>query len=115
MPRTATGAPSGTKAATAGQVGLGDERAHLGRLQRSGSPTTTPADRRLEQVEEAVVDRALDQNARTGAAVLPGVVEHPGGRTGRGQLEIGVGEDDVGALAPQLERHPLDLLGAAAP
>ena len=69
--------------------------------------------RRLEQLHEALVDGPLHQNARAGAAVLAGVVEDAVGRPGGRQLEVGVGEDDVGALAPQLERHPLDLLGAA--
>ena len=31
----------------------------------------------------------------------------------RGLLEVGVGEDDVGALAAELQRHPLHLVGAA--
>ena len=80
-----------------------------------GSPTTTPRDRRLEQRHEAVVDGALDQDARAGAAVLAGVVEHPGRGPGGRQLEVGVGEDDVGALAAELERDPLDLLRRSPP
>ena len=33
---------------------------------------------------------------------------------GRRELDVGVGEDDVGAPAAQLERDPLDLLGTPA-
>ena len=114
VPRTATGAPSGTNEATLARWDS-EMSGPISVASRVGSPTTTPAHRRLEQGEEAVVDRTLDQDARAGAAILPGVVEDPGGGTGGGQLEIGVGEDDVGALAAQLERDPLDLLGAAPP
>ncbi len=60
------------------------------------------------------MDGALDQDATARAAVLAGVVEDAV-RRGRGSLlEVGVGEHDVGALAAQLERDPLDLVGGAA-
>ncbi len=43
----------------------------------AGSPTATPLHRGFEQLHEAVdEDRALDQDPRPRAAVLPGVVEH---------------------------------------
>ena len=61
-----------------------------------------------EQVEEAVVHGALDEDAGAGAAVLAGVVEEGHGRGGGGGLEVGVGEDDVGALAAEFEGDALE-------
>ena len=78
-----------------------------------GSPTTTPATAGSSRAMKRVVDRPLHQNAGTGAAVLAGVVEDAVGGPGGGQLHVGVGEDDVGALAPELERDPLHLVGTA--
>lgn len=50
---------------------------------------------------------------RAGAAVLTGVVEDAVRRRRCGLLDVGVGEHDVRALAAELERHPLHLLGGA--
>ena len=69
--------------------------------------------RDLEEFHEALVGRGLDEDPRSRAAVLAGVVEDRRGRAGGGALQVGVGEDDVGALAAEFERHALDLLGAA--
>jgi hypothetical protein len=93
-------------------VGGRDERAHLRGLVRRVADLDSA--RRLdEQLEEAVVGRALDQDARACAAVLAGVVEH-GVRGGRGGLlEIRVREDDVGGLPAELERDALDRRGGA--
>ena len=111
-PRKATGASSGTNDATRLAVAGRDQRAHVGvGLGRVADPHA--ADRRLQQLHEPVVGRALDEDARPGAAVLPGVVEHGRRRRGRGPLQVGVGEDDVGALAAQLEGEPLHVRGAA--
>ncbi len=84
-----------------------DERPHLGRVVLRVADLH--AARRLdEQLGEAVVDARLDEDPRPRAAVLAGVVED-GVRCGRrGALEVGVGEDDVGGLAAELERDPLD-------
>ena len=90
----------------------GDQRAHLGRLV-AGSPTFTLRGRGDEQVGEAVVGAALDEDARARAAVLAGVVEDGVRRGGRGLLEVGVGEDDVRGLAAELERDALDRRGGA--
>ena len=49
----------------------------------AGSPTFTPPVAVDQQVEEAVVGRALDEDARAGAAVLAGVVEDGVGRRRR--------------------------------
>ena len=61
-----------------------------------------------QPVDELVVDALLDQQPRAGRADLAGVQEH--GRQGevQGDLEVGVGEDDVGVLAAELERDLLD-------
>src|ERR1019366_10477542 len=56
--------------------------------------------------------RGLDEDPRARAAVLAGVVENRRRGTGGGALQVRVGEDDVGALAAEFERHALDLLGA---
>ncbi len=55
---------------------------------------------------------ALDQDAAAGAAVLAGVVEEGAGGGRGGRFEVGVGEDDVGALAAEFEGHRLHPLGA---
>ena len=74
----------------------------------AGSPTRTRCVALDEQLREAVVGGALDEDARAGAAVLAGVVEDGVRRRGGRALEIGVGEDDVGRLAAELERDALD-------
>jgi hypothetical protein len=90
----------------------GDQRPHLGRFLGRVAHHD-PGHRRLEQGQELVVDRTLHQDAGAGTAVLPRIVEDAVRGSGGGQLHIGVGKDDVGALAPQLERDPLHLVGAA--
>lgn len=89
-----------------------DQRPHLGLLVRRVADHHG-RDGRCQQVEEAVVDRALDQDAGPGAAVLAGVVQegHRGG--GRRGLQVGVGEDHVGALAAELQGEALHAIGAA--
>ena len=90
-----------------------DERAHLGRVVLRVADAHVA--RRLdEQLGEAVVDGALDEDPRPRAAVLARVVEHGVRRGGGGLLEVGVGEDDVGRLAAELERDALDRPGRAA-
>ena len=54
----------------------------------------------------------FDQYPRARAAVLPGVVEHPVGRPGGRQLEVGVGKDDVGAVARRLRGSPVSICSA---
>ena len=90
-----------------------DQRPHLGACPGRGSSTRTPLTAGSEQLHEPVVGRPLHQDPRAGAAVLAGVVEDGVRRGGGGLLEVGVGEDDVGALAAELEGDPLDLVGAA--
>jgi len=68
----------------------------------------------LEQLHERVVRAPLHKDARTGAAVLAGIVECGIRRGGGCRRQVRVGEHDVGALAAELERHRLDLPGAAS-
>ena len=84
-----------------------DERAGLG----LGVVRAAEADRGgpLDQpVDEVVVDGLLDQQAGAGRADLAGVQEHRREREVEGDLAVGVGEDDVGVLAAQLEGDLLD-------
>ena len=91
-----------------------DQRPHLGLLV-GGVGDDDAAHRRLEQLHEPVVGAALDEDPRAGAAVLAGVVEDRVRRGGRGLLEVGVGEDDVGALAAEFEGHRLDAAPRSRP
>src|SRR6266700_4186449 len=89
-----------------------DQRAHLGLVVgRVGDDQ--PGDGRLEQHHEPVVRAALDEDARPGAAVMTRVVERCIRRACCRRREVSVREDDVGALAAELERHGFDLRGAA--
>ena len=107
LPRIATGASSGTKEATVSRWPAEISGPICGRLvERVADPHRL--DRALERLHEVVDRRALDQDPRARAAVLAGVAEHRQRRRRGGRLEVGVGEDDVGRLAAQLERHPLD-------
>ena len=66
-----------------------------------------------EQLGEAVVGAALDEDAGACAAVLAGVVEDGVGGGSCGLLQVGVGEDDVRGLAAELEGDALDRRGSA--
>ncbi len=90
-----------------------DQRAHLGLLVER-VPDLHPLDALLERGHEVVDGGSLDEDARPRAAVLPGVVEDGIGRRRGGRLDVCVGEDDVGRLAAQLQRHPLDRVGGPA-
>ncbi len=89
-----------------------DQRPHLaGLVGRIEHPQA--GDRGLELRQELVVRRALDEDPGAGAAVLAGVVEDGVRRAGGRGVDVCVGEDDVGALAAELEGEPLHLVGAA--
>src|SRR5207248_7686135 len=63
---------------------------------------------------EVVVERLFDEHPRTRFAALPGrVVDRPDGARDR-VVELRVGEDEVRALAAELEGDPLDRLGREA-
>ena len=81
-------------------VRCGNERAHLGLLV--GRVADDDAlDRWLKQLEKAVIDTSFDEDAAASAAVLPRVLEHRVRRGRRGLLEVGICEDDIGALAAE--------------
>src|SRR5215212_1585916 len=84
----------------------GDERAHVGRLVEWVADAEA-LDRRLHEGEEVVEDAPLDEDARAGATVLPGVAEDGGWSFAGGLLEVGVGEDHVRRLAAELEGYAL--------
>src|SRR5580700_10245247 len=57
---------------------------------------------------ELFLDRVLHQKARSRDAGLAGCREYSGDGAGRGCGEISILEDDVGRLASQLQRNPLE-------
>ena len=64
-----------------------------------------------DPVDHLVEDRAMDIKPRAGAAALAVIEENRLGRAGNGVLQIGVGEDDVRALAAQLQRDLAESFG----
>ena len=62
-------------------------------------------------LDELLVDRLLDEQPRAGAADLAGVGEHRHAGARHRRVQIGVGEDDVGRLAAELQRHALEVAG----
>ena len=56
-----------------------------------------------QRVGELLGHRGLDQDAGGGGAVLPGVEYPCGGDALGGRLDVGIGEDDGGGLASELE------------
>ena len=80
----------------------------------SGSPTLSCRARSANARHELVVQRALDEHARARLAALAGrVVDRPHRARDR-VVEVRVREDEVRALAAELERDALDRLGARA-
>jgi len=67
---------------------------------------------RGEQLDDAVVDGPLDDDAGSGAAILAAVVEDRIGRFGGEAFEVRIGEDDIGALAAELQADLLDVAGS---
>src|SRR5215217_1817676 len=90
----------------------GDQGSHV-RGFVEGVPDPYPRDGWFHKGEKLVEDAPLDEDARAGAAVLSGVAEHGDGRGSGGLLQVGVGEDDVGGLATELQRHALYGAGRA--
>ena len=89
-----------------------DQGAGLGRVVAAvaqADQVRAPAD----LLDEPVVDLVLDDRPAAGAADLAGVDEGGGQGVVDGGLEVGVGEDDVGALAAELEGDALDVDGGA--
>jgi len=77
-------------------------------LANHGAMTTSQA------LDELLVNLLLDEQAAAGRAALAAVEVDGVEGAGHGQVEVGVGEDDVGALAAQLQRHALHALGGGA-
>ena len=109
-------------AARALSLGQRDVVEHLGVLRRGGDRADVGLGRhriaeprglgeRDELSDEGFADAVLHQQPRAGDAGLAGGREDAGDRAGGCLLQVGVGEDDVGRLAPQLQRDALDLAG----
>ncbi len=73
-----------------------------------GPPIRMSRARAHELVDERVVDRLLDDEPRPGRADLARMQEDRGQGVVESGLDVGVGEDDVGVLAAELEGHLLD-------
>ena len=67
-----------------------------------------------EAAAEVGVDRALDQEAVGGEAVLAGGGELGLDGLGDGAVEVGVGEDEEGGVAAELEDEALHGVGGLA-
>ena len=64
-----------------------------------------------QAADELLADAVLDEQPAPRRAALAAVEVNRVKRAGHRLLEVGVGEDDVGALAAQLERAPLERVG----
>src|SRR5206468_11376364 len=60
-------------------------------------------------LDDGVVDGFLDQQPRARGTHLPLAVEDPALGAAHGGREVGIGEDDVGALAARSEEHTSEL------
>ncbi len=90
-----------------------DQRADL-RLRVERVADLEPARELGELADEVVVQRRLDEHARARLAALArGVVDRPD-RAGQRVVELGVGEDEVRALAAELQDQALDPVGGQA-
>ena len=81
-------------------MALSDERPH----HRCGIRRITNDHRAhgtFESLHEPLEDRVVDEDSTASTAVLTRVVEDPTRCGGGDFVEVGVGEDDVGALATE--------------
>ena len=78
----------------------------------NGSPSLRALTSCCELLDELVVDSLLHEQPAAGAAALALVEVEAEHRARHGGVEVGVGEDDVRALAAELEGDPLERLGA---
>ena len=74
-------------------------------------PTLILLARATRRFDELVVGAALDEQARARRTGLPSVLEDGVGRSCRGEVEVGVGKDDVRRLAAELHHDRNDVLG----
>src|SRR5262249_16791747 len=68
-----------------------------------------PFDRGNELLDERFEDRTFDKNATAGAAILAGIGENAQWGGFGGANPIGVGKNDIGGFAAQLERYPFEI------
>ena len=89
-------------------LALADHRPHIGVVEAAPQPDGTDAFR--QQLDEAVVACALEQESRWRGTGLRRVLHQDAGRGGGGPLQVGVGEDHVGGLATELEGQGHDVV-----
>ena len=97
------------------ELGLVDLRALLGGRDRTDRRPARPCSFGDQPLDELVVDRVLDEQPRLPAQQhWPWLKMQADVGPGGGGVQVGVGEDDVGALAAELEGQPLQRVGAPA-
>ena len=80
-----------------------DDGAHVGVVQRR--PHAQCAVALGHALHHGVEHRALHEDARRRRAGLPGILDAGVDQEGQGGIEVGVGEDQLRALAAELQRH----------
>ncbi|MNQ91148.1 hypothetical protein D3C85_1065150 [compost metagenome] len=85
-----------------------DHRPHLRSLGQSIAQADTP-DPVCKSFDEGIVDVVFHQQTRTCRADLACVEVDGVERLVQRHFEVGIGEDDIGVLAPQLQRHPFEV------
>jgi hypothetical protein len=97
------------------EMGVLDQRADLGSgLERMGQRDLAGGDL-LDLLDQRVHDRTLGYEPGRGVAGFASIVEAAPGRSGRGGIEVGIGEDDKRRLAAEFERDALEVgLGGVA-
>ncbi|CAB4942372.1 unannotated protein [freshwater metagenome] len=88
-----------------------DERAHLG-VGLQAVADLDAVGRGGDALDDLVEQVVLDVEARAGGADLALVEEDAVRRAGDGRRDVGVAQDDVRALAAELERHALEVRAA---
>ena len=102
----ALGLPGADQALDLLPLGGADQRAH-GDVGVGRVPDLDLVQRRLDQADQLVQARAVDQGPGQQGAALPGVGGHGEHHRRDDPLEVGVGGDDVGRLAAELEHDLL--------
>ena len=85
----------------------GDQRAEVEVVDGAADAQAVVAG--AHRLHDAVVDAALDEDARGGRAGLAGVLDAGVDEVGQRRVEVGVGEDELRRLAAELERHRHDV------
>jgi hypothetical protein len=67
-----------------------------------------------DTADELIVDLVLDEQARAGAADLPGIGKHGHAGTRHRLVQIGIGEHDVRRFAAEFQRHALQVASRCA-